>query len=154
MGVTGVIDRDATVHSRDVERGMDVEIIASEDQCGSNILFYVIGTLDPGGNTGMHVHDELEIAWFMLEGETYCVLGAPDEDDYAIEECKKNSAGYVAPGELHLQVNRSSTEKAVILMAYVGTDNAEGAKGRSVELSSTLKALLDDKGIDAEALVG
>jgi uncharacterized RmlC-like cupin family protein len=150
MGVTGVIDRDTTVRSRSVEQGMEVEIIASKEQCGSEILFYVIGTLDPGANTGLHVHDDLEIAWFMLEGETYCVMGVPEDDDYAIEECQKNSAGYVAPGELHVQANRSETDKAVILMAYVGINDAEDAKGRDIEASETLRALLEDKGIEVD----
>ena len=148
MGVTGIIDRDSTVRDRTVEQGMEVEIIASQEQCGSEILFYGIGVLQPGANTGLHVHDDIEIAWFMLEGETFCVMGSLDEADYAVEECRKNSAGYVAPGELHLQVNRSSSEPAVILMAYVGTNSAQGARGRSVEMPDELRALLDDRRID------
>ena len=147
MGVTGVIDRGETVRDRSVEQGMEVEIIASDEQCGSEVLFYGIGTLDPGANTGLHVHEDIEIAWFMLEGDTYCVMGSFEEGDFAIEECHRNSAGYVAPGELHLQVNRSSSEPAVILMAYVGTNNAEGARGRSVELPEVLRTLLEAKGI-------
>ena len=51
MGVTGVIDRGETVRDRSVEQGMEVEIIASAEQCGSEILFYGIGTLEPGANT-------------------------------------------------------------------------------------------------------
>jgi uncharacterized RmlC-like cupin family protein len=147
MGVTGVIDRSATVKDRTVERGMEVEIIASGDQCGSESLFYVIGVLEPGENTGLHVHDDLEIAWFMLEGETYCVMGSVEEDDYAIEVCHRNSAGYVAPGELHLQVNRSDTQPAVILMAYVGTNSAAGARGRAIEMPEKLERLLTSEGI-------
>jgi uncharacterized RmlC-like cupin family protein len=147
MGVTGVIDRSSTVKDRDVEQGMEVEVIASAEQCGSETLFYVIGVLDPGAHTGIHVHDGLEIAWFMLEGETYCVMGSLDEDDYAVEECHRNSAGYVAPGELHLQVNRSESNPAVILMAYVGTNTAEGARGREVGMPEKLRSLLDEHGI-------
>jgi len=147
MGVTGVIDRGETVRDHSVEQGMEVEIIASAEQCGSEILFYGIGTLDPGANTGLHVHEDIEIAWFMLEGDTYCVMGSFEEGDFAIEECHRNSAGYVAPGELHLQVNRSSSEPAVILMAYVGTNSATGARGRSVELHEALQTLLETKGI-------
>lgn len=127
---------------------MEVEIIASGEQCGSEILFYGIGVLDPGANTGLHVHDEIEIAWFMLEGDTYCVMGSIDEGDYAIEECRKNSAGYVAPGELHLVVNRSDDSRAVILMAYVGTNSAQGARGRFVEMPDELRGLLEDRGVD------
>ena len=147
MGVTGVIDRGETVRDHSVEQGMEVEIIASAEQCGSEILFYGIGTLDPGANTGLHVHEDIEIAWFMLEGDTYCVMGSFEEGDFAIEECHRNSAGYVAPGELHLQVNRSSSEPAVILMAYVGTNSAAGARGRSMELPDALRTLLEAKGI-------
>ena len=147
MGVTGVIDRSTTVRDRTVEQGMEVEIIASGEQCGSEILFYGIGVLDPGAHTGLHVHDEIEIAWFMLEGETFCVMGSLEEDDYEIEECHRNSAGYVAPGELHLQVNRSDTEPAVILMAYVGTNTAAGARGRPVEMPEALQDLLETRGI-------
>jgi uncharacterized RmlC-like cupin family protein len=148
MGVTGVVDRTNTVRDRTVERGMEVEIIASAEQCGSEILFYGIGVLDPGAHTGLHVHDDIEIAWFMLEGDTYCVMGALDEGDYAIEECHKNSAGYVAPGELHLQVNKSTSEPAVILMAYVGTNSAVGARGRFVDMPEKLRGLLDAHGIN------
>ena len=147
MGVTGVINRGGTVRDRSVEQGMEVEIIASDEQCGSEILFYGIGTLNPGANTGLHVHEDIEIAWFMLEGDTYCVMGSIEEGDFAIEECHRNSAGYVAPGELHLQVNRSSSEPAVILMAYVGTNSAAGARGRSMELPEALRTLLEAKGI-------
>jgi uncharacterized RmlC-like cupin family protein len=150
MGVTGVIDRSATVKDRTVEQGMEVEIIASGDQCGSESLFYVIGVLEPGENTGLHVHDDLEIAWFMLEGETYCVMGSLGEGDYAIEECHRNSAGYVAPGELHLQVNRSDTQPAVILMAYVGTNSATGARGRAIEMPEKLEKLLNSEGIQLQ----
>ena len=127
---------------------MEVEVIASGEQCGSEILFYVIGVLEPGANTGLHLHDDIEIAWFMLEGDTYCVMGSIDEGDFAIEECRKNSAGYVAPGEVHLQVNRSDTKPAVILMAYVGTNSIEGARGRFVEMPDELRRLLADRGID------
>jgi uncharacterized RmlC-like cupin family protein len=148
MGVTGVIDRSSTVKDRTLEHGMEVEIIASRDQCGSENLFYGIGVLDPLANTGLHVHDGIEIAWFMLEGDTYCVMGSFEESDFAIEECHRNSAGYVAPGELHLQVNRSETEPAVILMAYVGTNSADGARGRSVELPEVLQELLAERGVD------
>jgi uncharacterized RmlC-like cupin family protein len=147
MGVTGVVDRSKTVRDRTVEQGMEVEIIASAEQCGSKILFYGIGVLDPGAHTGLHVHDDIEIAWFMLEGETYCVMGSFEEGDYAVEECHRNSAGYVAPGELHLQVNRSDSEPAVILMAYVGTNTADGARGRFVEMPEPLQGLLDARGI-------
>ena len=98
MGVTGVIDESSTVRDRTVEQGMEVEVIASGDQCGSEILFYGIGVLDPGANTGLHLHDDIEIAWFMLEGDTYCVMGSMDESDFAIEECRKNSAGVRGPG--------------------------------------------------------
>ena len=49
---------------------MEVEIIASKEQCGSEILFYGIGVLEPSAHTGLHVHDDVEIAWFMLEGDT------------------------------------------------------------------------------------
>jgi uncharacterized RmlC-like cupin family protein len=151
MGVTGVIDRTATVKDRTVERGMECEIIASEQQCGSKILFYVIGVLEPGQHTGVHVHDDVEIAWFMLEGSTFCVMGSFDDGDFAVEECSANSAGYVAPGELHLQVNRSDTERAVILMAYVGTNTAEGARGREMEIPAELQQVLDERSIDLSA---
>jgi uncharacterized RmlC-like cupin family protein len=151
MGVTGVIDRSSTVKDRSVERGMECEIIASEEQCGSKILFYVIGVLEPGQHTGVHVHDDIEIAWFMLEGSTFCVMGSFDEDDFAVEECSANSAGYVAAGELHLQVNRSDSERAVILMAYVGTNTAEGAHGRDVEIPAALQKVLDERSIDLSA---
>ncbi|MGH8914729.1 MAG: hypothetical protein ACRDZM_09480 [Acidimicrobiia bacterium] len=147
MGVTGVIDRDKTVKDRTVEQGMEVEIIASAAQCGSENLFYGIGVLDPGAHTGLHVHDGIEIAWFMLAGETYCVMGSLEDGDYGIEECHRNSAGYVASGEIHLQVNRSDTEPAVILMAYVGTNTAPGAQGRLVEMPEVLQGLLEAKGI-------
>lgn len=147
MGVTGVVDRDNTVKDRNVEQGMEVEIIASAEQCGSEDLFYGIGILDPGAHTGLHVHDGIEIAWFMLEGDTYCVMGSIDDSDYAVEECHRNSAGYVAPGELHLQVNRSDTERAVILMAYVGTNSASGARGRDLEMPDALRDLLASRGI-------
>jgi uncharacterized RmlC-like cupin family protein len=147
MGVTGVIDRDKTVKDRMVEHGMEVEIIASAEECGSENLFYGIGVLEPGAHTRLHVHDGIEIAWFMLGGETYCVMGSLEEDDYAVEKCHRNSAGYVAPGELHLQVNRSDTDPAVILMAYVGTNTAEGARGREVEMPERLKSMLDEQGI-------
>lgn len=148
MGTTGVIERTTTVRDRSVEDGMECEIIASEQQCGSRILFYVIGTLEPGQHTGAHVHDDVEIAWFMLEGSTYCVMGSFDDNEFVVEECASNSAGYVAPGELHLQVNRSGSDRAVILMAYVGTNSAAGARGRGVEISTALRDALDSKAID------
>lgn len=151
MGVTGVIDRTKTVKDRKVEQGMECEIIASEQECGSKVLFYVVGVLEPGQHTGVHVHDDIEIAWFMLEGSTYCVMGSFDDDDFAVEECTANSAGYVAPGELHLQVNRSDTDRAVILMAYVGTNNADDARGRELEIPASLQAVLDGKSIDLAA---
>jgi uncharacterized RmlC-like cupin family protein len=147
MGTTGVIDRSSTARDRSVEDGMECEIIASEEQCGSKILFYVIGTLEPGQHTGVHVHDDVEIAWFMLEGSTYCVMGSFEDDEFVIEECASNSAGYVAPGELHLQVNRSASESAVILMAYVGTNSAAGARGREIEIPNALSDLLASKAI-------
>jgi uncharacterized RmlC-like cupin family protein len=148
MGVTGVVDREKTVKDRTVEHGMEVEIIASAEQCGSENLFYGIGVLEPGAHTGLHVHDGIEIAWFMLEGDTFCVMGSLEEGDYAIEQCHRNSAGYVAPGELHLQVNRSDTEPAVILMAYVGTNSAAGAKGRFVDMPEPLRELLASNGVE------
>jgi uncharacterized RmlC-like cupin family protein len=148
MGVTGVIDRTTTIKDRSVERGMECEIIASEQQCGSKSLFYVVGVLDPGQHTGIHVHDDVEIAWFMLEGSTFCVMGSFDEDDFVIEECEANSAGYVAPGELHLHVNRSESDKAVILMAYVGTNTVEGARGRELEVPAALQGVLATKSIE------
>ena len=151
MGVTGVVDRTETVKDRSVERGMECEIIASEQQCGSKILFYVIGVLEPGEHTGVHVHDDIEIAWFMLEGSTFCVMGSFEDDEFAVEECSANSAGYVAPGELHLQVNRSDSERAVILMAYVGTNTAEGARGREMEIPAALQKILDGRSIDLSA---
>jgi uncharacterized RmlC-like cupin family protein len=143
MGTTGVIDRTSTVKDDSVEDGMEVEIIASKEQCGSEILFYCVGVLKPGASTGVHVHDDIEIAWFMLRGHTYCVMGSIEEDEFALEECGTNSAGYVAPGELHLQINRSDTEDAAILMAYVGTNSAAGARGRLVEAPLSLRRLLE-----------
>jgi uncharacterized RmlC-like cupin family protein len=148
MGVTGVIDRSSTVRDRTVEHGMELEIIASAEQCGSEVLFYTVGVLDPGAHTGVHVHDDLEIAWFMLEGETYCVMGSFEDGEFAAEVCHRNSAGYVAPGELHLHVNRSDTNRAVILMAYVGTNTAVGARGRFVKMPEALHQLLNAEGID------
>jgi uncharacterized RmlC-like cupin family protein len=147
VGVTGVIDRSTTIRDRTVELGMEVEIIASKEQCGSELLFYGVGVLAPSCHTGIHVHDDVEIAWFMLEGDTYWVMGDPEDDDYAIEECHQNSAGYVAPGELHCLVNRSETERAVVLMAYVGVNTASAAKGRSIDPSRVLLDVLEGQGI-------
>ena len=147
MGVTGVIDRTTTVRDHTVEQGMEVEIIASKEQCGSEILFYGIGVLEPGAHTGLHVHDDIEIAWFILEGDTYWVMGNPDDDDYAVEECRQNSAGYVAPGELHCIVNRSETTPAMVLMAYVGVNTASAAKGRFVDPSPVFLDFLAASGI-------
>ena len=147
MGVTGVIDRTTTIRDRTVEQGMEVEIIASKEECGSELLFYGVGVLAPSAHTGIHVHDDVEIAWFMLEGDTYWVMGRPEDDDYAMEECRQNSAGYVAPGELHCLVNKSETEPAVVLMAYVGVNTASAAKGRSIDPSPVLLDLLASRGI-------
>ncbi len=147
MGVTGVIDRTTTVRDRTVEQGMEVEIIASKEQCGSEVLFYGIGVLEPAAHTGLHVHDDVEIAWFMLEGDIYWVMGHPEDDDYAVEECHQNSAGYVAPGELHCIVNRSETAPAVMLMAYVGVNTASAAKGRFIDPPPALLDFLAAKGI-------
>jgi hypothetical protein len=44
-------------------------------------------------------------------------------------------------------VNRSDTEPAVILMAYVGTNTAAGARGRLVEMPEVLNGLLETRGI-------
>ena len=150
MGVTGVIDRSTTARDRTIEQGMEVEIIASLEQCGSEVLFYGIGVLEPLAHTGLHVHDNIEIAWFMLEGDTSWVMGNLEDDDYAVEECHRNSAGYVAPGELHCVVNRSETAPAVLLMAYVGINTASAAKGRLIDPPPALRDFLAASGVSLE----
>jgi uncharacterized RmlC-like cupin family protein len=147
MGTTGVIDRSSTVKKH--LWGMEAEIIASQEQCGSAHLFYVVATLAPGLHTSVIVHDDCEVAWYMVSGDTVCVLGNLDDDEFEAVECSRGSAGYVAPGELHMQFNRSATETATFLMAHVGINSAGAAAGRTVEVPPTLRALLQERGLTA-----
>jgi oxalate decarboxylase/phosphoglucose isomerase-like protein (cupin superfamily) len=146
MGRTGIIDRDMTVKDTTIEKGMTAEIIASDEQCESNILFYVYGVLEPGTHTEPHVHDNCEIAWFLEEGEALWAMGSVEDADVDLAECEQSNAGYVAPGELHMLLNPSNSERAVFLMAYVGINNAEAARGRPVALPDKLKALIEQRG--------
>ena len=124
MGVTGVIDRGETVRDRSVEQGMEVEIIASDEQCGSEILFYGIGILDPAANTGLHVHDDIEIAWFMLEGDTYCVMGSSRGGRFRDRGMPSELGRLCRPRRTPPACQSKQSEPAVILMAYVGTQHA------------------------------
>lgn len=145
MGTTGVIDRSSTA-KKDLW-GMEAEIIASEEQCGSQNLLYVYAVLAPGQHTSVVVHDDCEVAWYMVTGDTVCILGNLDDDEFDAVECSRGSAGYVAPGELHMQFNRSATETATFLMAHVGINSADAAAGRTVEVPATLHALLQEHGL-------
>lgn len=147
MGHTGIIDRNTTVKDSSVEEGMLVEIICSREQCDSNILFYGYGVLEPGGRTEPHVHDNCEIAWFLEEGSALWAMGSVEDGDVALVECVESNAGYVAPGELHMLANPSESERAVFLMAYVGINNAEEARGRPVALPESLLASLAERGV-------
>ena len=128
---------------------MEVEIIASDEQCGSEILFYGIGTLDPGANTGLHVHDDIEIAWFMLEGDDLLRHGLIRGGRFRHRGMPPATRPAMSrPGELHLHVNRSDTEPAVILMAYVGISSTR-ALGRSMGRPSTAPNLARSQGISS-----
>lgn len=145
MGTTGVIDRTTTATQQ--LWGMEVEIIASKEQCGSENLFYVYATLAPGRQTELIVHDDCEVAWFMITGDAVCVLGNLEDDEFDLVECSDGSAGYVAPGELHMQFNRSATQDAAFLIAHIGINDASAARGRDVAPSATLQALLRERGL-------
>jgi uncharacterized RmlC-like cupin family protein len=146
MGRTGIVYRDKTVKDTTVEQGMTVEIIASREQCDSGILFFGYGVLEPGSHTQPHVHDNCEIAWFLEEGRALWAMGSADTGDVTLVECAQSNAGYVAPGELHMLFNPSDSERAVFLMAYVGVNNAEDARGRLVALPDSLRTLIADRG--------
>lgn len=141
MGTTGVIDRTQT--AKEKLWGMEVEIIASKEQCGSDRLFYVIGTLAPGAQTTPIVHDSAEVAWYMTEGHTQCFLADPTTDEHLSVECGVGSAGYIAPGEIHIQRNLSNTEPATFLMAHVGFNNIDAAAGTTITPSAALQQLID-----------
>jgi uncharacterized RmlC-like cupin family protein len=145
MGTTGVIDRNSTA-KRDLW-GMEAEIIASDEQCGSENLLYVYAVLAPGQHTSVMVHDDCEVAWYMVTGDTVCILGNLDDDEFDAVECSRGSAGYVASGELHMQFNRSTTQSATFLMAHVGINSAAAAAGRNAEVPATLHALLQEHGL-------
>ena len=83
----------------------------------------------------------------MLEGDVQWVMGHPEDEDYAVEECHQNSAGYVAPGELHCLVNQNDSKPAVVLMAYVGVNTASAAKGRVIDPPPALVDFLAAKDI-------
>ena len=140
MGTTGTIDRTQTV--KDKLWGMDVEVIASKEECGSDKLFYVVGTLAPGARTTPIVHEDVEVAWYMTQGRTRCIIGDPANDDYESVECGTGSAGYIAPGEVHIQHNTSETDPAVFLMAHVGINNIGAAQGLDHTPSDTLRQLI------------
>ena len=146
MGQSGIIDRSATAKDATVEQGMAVEILASREQCDSGIIFYGYGVLEPGGHTQPHVHDNCEIAWFLEEGNALWAMGSVETADVALVECAQTNAGYVAPGELHMLFNPSDSQRAVFLMAYVGVNNAEEARGRSVALPESLRKIIADHG--------
>ena len=146
MGQSGIIDRSKTVKDPQVEEGMDAEIIASKEQCGTDILFYVYGVLEPGARTVPHVHDNCEIAWFLEEGTALWAMGSVESDDVDLVLCEQTNAGYVAPGELHWLLNPGDS-RAVYLMAYVGVNNADDAHGRQVEVPEQLRSLLAERGI-------
>jgi uncharacterized RmlC-like cupin family protein len=141
VGITGTIDRTQT--AKDKLWGMDVEIIASKEQCGSERLFYVVGTLPPGAQTDPIVHEGVEVAWYMTEGHTRCIIGDPAEDDYQSIECGTGSAGYIASGEVHIQHNLSDTDPATFLMAHVGINNIGAAQGLDLTPSTTLQNLIN-----------
>jgi uncharacterized RmlC-like cupin family protein len=147
MGVTGVINRDRTVKDCSVEKGMSSEIIASRDECGSAILFYTYSVLEPGARTEPHVHDNCEIAWYLLKGRTLCAIGSIEDDDYELALCEQGTGGYVAPGELHMQWNVSDSDKAVLAMAYVGVNNSEDARGRAITATEALRGCFAERGL-------
>lgn len=146
MGQSGIIDRSKTAKDSHVEEGMDSEIIASVEQCDSDILFYVYGVLEPGARTSPHVHDNCEIAWFLEEGEALWAMGSADGKDVDVRKCETMNAGYVAPGELHWLLNPGDT-RAVFLMAYVGVNNAKDAHGRTVAVPERLRELLAEHNV-------
>jgi oxalate decarboxylase/phosphoglucose isomerase-like protein (cupin superfamily) len=146
MGQSGIIDRNTTVKDTTVEEGMTVEIIASRQQCDSNIIFYGYGVLEPGARTKPHIHDNCEIAWFLEEGRALWAMGSPENGDVALVECEQTNAGYVAPGELHMFFNPSDHHRAVLLMAYVGINTADDARGRTVALPESLQKAIAERG--------
>jgi uncharacterized RmlC-like cupin family protein len=140
MGYTKVIDRAQTVKTPDFWKGMETEVIASADECHSEILFYAVGTIPPGARTELKRHDT-EIAWFLASGETLAVMVDFEADESEAVVCRTRASGYIAPGEGHLQVNLGDTD-AVLLMAHVGANSLETAEGARVEPPEHVLALL------------
>lgn len=140
MGLTKVIDRSQTDKSDSYWPGFLSEIIASEQECQSQDLFYVDATIQPGVTTELHSHTT-EIGFFVARGTLLLLLVSDDGTESEAYVSPKGTSGYISPGEGFLVVNIGDDE-GELLMAHQGANSKETAKGQPLEVPDHARKLI------------
>ena len=67
----------------------------------------------------------------IVEGDTYWVIGNPEDGDYAVEEFVRASSAMSRPWASFIALSIAADRTAVVLMAYVGINSAVADQGKT-----------------------
>jgi uncharacterized RmlC-like cupin family protein len=104
------------------KQGLTYRAGLTGETAGSRGICMTLVTLPPGARAKTHLHERIETAVYVIEGETDMHFGE------ALEECLTGRAGeyiYVPAGMPHLVINRSGAH-CLAVVAHTASDDQAG----------------------------